>query len=328
MILVHDGPAFAEPHDICIVHRSKMNPIKVWKRDDPMWEEARQWAAKDGVKLEEAANVIRDGDKVRVYMHSNAPQYSLDKFEVNEGDEVTVFLTNMDDIEDVTHGFTIVRYGIMMEISPAGDGLCHLQSRPARRALVVLSVVLPCPAHGDVGPDDRSSEGGLIVLRPRFPLIFALDRSLARLGSRRRRRARGRKSSRSNQGESVVEALSRAKPGDTLHLVGGRTFDGDLTIGVPGLTIEGEPGAVLEGSGTGNAVSVKAADVTIRRLTIRGSGLSLIDKNSGVFVDRGGDRARIENNVLEDNLIGDLSRRAARRRRRATTASGACGACA
>jgi nitrous-oxide reductase len=118
MRIVHDSPAFAEPHDAEIVHRSKFNPISIYKRDDPMWEEARQWAAKDGVKLEEAANVIRDGDKVRVYMHSNAPQYSLEKFEVNEGDEVTVFLTNMDDIENLTHGFTIVRYGIAMEISP------------------------------------------------------------------------------------------------------------------------------------------------------------------------------------------------------------------
>ncbi|MGC1551965.1 MAG: TAT-dependent nitrous-oxide reductase [Bradyrhizobium sp.] len=118
MKIVHDGPAFAEPHDLCIVHRSKINPISIYTRKDPSWEEARQWAAKDGVKLEEAANVIRDGKKVRVYMHSNAPQYSLEKFEVNEGDEVTVFLTNMDDIENLTHGFTIVRYGIAMEVSP------------------------------------------------------------------------------------------------------------------------------------------------------------------------------------------------------------------
>jgi len=118
MKIVHDGASFAEPHDLCIVHRSKINPISIYKRDDPMFADARAWAAKDGVKLEEAADVIRDGDKVRVYMHSNAPQYSLDKFEVNEGDEVTVFLTNMDDIENLTHGFTIVRYGVAMEISP------------------------------------------------------------------------------------------------------------------------------------------------------------------------------------------------------------------
>lgn len=118
MKIVHDGPAFAEPHDSCIVHRSKINPVSIWSRDDPMFAEAREWAKKDGVKLDSAADVIRDGTRVRVYMHSNAPQYSLEKFEVNEGDEVTIFLTNMDDIENLTHGFTIVRYGIAMEISP------------------------------------------------------------------------------------------------------------------------------------------------------------------------------------------------------------------
>ncbi len=103
-------------------------------------------------------------------------------------------------------------------------------------------------------------------------------------------------------GESAVAALSLAKPGDTLHLSSG-VFHGNLVIDRPGLTIEGDPGAVVEGAGTGNAICVKAPDVTIRGLTIRGSGLTLIDKNSGVFVDRDADRARVEHNVFEDNLI-------------------------
>jgi nitrous oxidase accessory protein len=103
-------------------------------------------------------------------------------------------------------------------------------------------------------------------------------------------------------GESAAEVLSRAAPGDTLRLAAA-TFSGDLVVGTPKLTIEGEPGAIVQGSGRGNAITIDAPDVTVRNLTIRGSGLTLIDKNSGVFVDRGGDRARIEDNIFEDNLV-------------------------
>lgn len=118
MRLVHDGPSFAEPHDMLLVHRSKVNPDSAWKRDDPMWSDIREMAEKDGVTLESAANVIRDGNKVRVYMVSVAPVFTLTKVEVNEGDEVTIVVTNMEQIEDLTHGFTLDRHGIAMEVGP------------------------------------------------------------------------------------------------------------------------------------------------------------------------------------------------------------------
>ena len=118
MKIVHDGPSFAEPHDCIIVHRSKIKTKKIWERDDPFFAETVASAKKDGINLMTDNKVIRDGKKVRVYMTSVAPTYGLSKFRVKLGDEVTVHITNLDQVEDVTHGFCMTDHGVQMEISP------------------------------------------------------------------------------------------------------------------------------------------------------------------------------------------------------------------
>lgn len=118
MKLVHDGPAFAEPHDCVMARRDQIKTKKIWDRNDPFFAETVVIAAKDGIKLETDNKVIRDGNKVRVYMTSMAPAYGLPEFTVKQGNEVTVTITNIDQIEDVTHGFVMTNHGVSMEISP------------------------------------------------------------------------------------------------------------------------------------------------------------------------------------------------------------------
>ncbi len=103
-------------------------------------------------------------------------------------------------------------------------------------------------------------------------------------------------------GGALVGALSHARPGDVLHLAPGR-HRGPLVLDKP-IALRGQPGAVLDGGGAGSAIRISAPGVRIEGLTITGSGLSLEKMDAGIFVDKSGAGARIEDNRLIDNLFG------------------------
>ncbi|MFZ2359341.1 MAG: nitrous oxide reductase family maturation protein NosD [Anaerolineae bacterium] len=105
------------------------------------------------------------------------------------------------------------------------------------------------------------------------------------------------------QGDSfdLPAALAAAQPGDTIVVPPG-VYAGPLVVNVPGLTLDGQEGAIIDGGGLGDVVTVTAPDVTLRGFTIRHSGDSLDREHAGITGF--GPRLTIENNRLENVLFG------------------------
>lgn len=97
-------------------------------------------------------------------------------------------------------------------------------------------------------------------------------------------------------------ALARAVPGEVLRLAPG-IHRGGLVI-TQSVTLTGQPGAVIDGGGSGSVLTVDAPGVHIENLVITGSGLRLSTEDSGIFITDKGDGAIVNGNTLADNLIG------------------------
>jgi nitrous oxidase accessory protein len=101
---------------------------------------------------------------------------------------------------------------------------------------------------------------------------------------------------------NLQQLVNSASDGDTLTLAKG-VYEGELVIG-RSITLQGQPGTILDGQGKGDVIRVNAPDVIIRNLTLKNSGKSHDTEDSGVFVTDQGDRVLIEDNVFEDILVG------------------------
>lgn len=103
-------------------------------------------------------------------------------------------------------------------------------------------------------------------------------------------------------GRSLQALLDGARAGDVIELAPGE-YHGSVRIDLP-LQLVGRPGAVLDGDGADNVITVSVPDVTLRGLTIRGSGRDLQAMNSGIFLQKTAERATIKDNRLVGNLFG------------------------
>ncbi|MFB6207408.1 MAG: TAT-dependent nitrous-oxide reductase, partial [Haloglomus sp.] len=111
MELVADHPAYPEPHDAIFAHKDKINPATTWDKADYEGE-------KEFVTPENSA-VERTGESsVNVKMSSMRSEYGLPEFTVQEGDEVTLTVTNIESVRDIIHGVAIPEYDINLAIAP------------------------------------------------------------------------------------------------------------------------------------------------------------------------------------------------------------------
>ncbi|MGP1629458.1 MAG: TAT-dependent nitrous-oxide reductase [Giesbergeria sp.] len=108
MKLVADHAVYSEPHDSIIVPRNLVRTRQVYDINE----------FPNAVKDAKDCRVERKGKKVTVYLTSQAPAFGLREWTVKHGDEVTIILTNLDKVEDLTHGLAIPKYDINFIVNP------------------------------------------------------------------------------------------------------------------------------------------------------------------------------------------------------------------
>jgi nitrous-oxide reductase len=108
MKLISAFPSEPEPHDAVFMRAEDLAP-KVLQVDKPP----------PNAVTEEKSRVERVGPHdVHVFMTVVRSKFGLNDFTVNQGDKVTLTVSNIETIRDMTHGFALDGYGINLAIDP------------------------------------------------------------------------------------------------------------------------------------------------------------------------------------------------------------------
>ncbi|WP_207586717.1 TAT-dependent nitrous-oxide reductase [Halomontanus rarus] len=108
MELVKDTPAYAEPHDASIVHKSKLEPASTYDPADPEL---------DPVGVDDV-DIQREDGRVDVKMTSQRNQFGFEDITVQEGDEVTITVTNIETTADLLHSMAIPEHDVNIKLAP------------------------------------------------------------------------------------------------------------------------------------------------------------------------------------------------------------------
>ena len=109
MELVMDMPIpLGEPHYSVAIEASLLRPIVRYKTGT----NTRTGEISPAKTRAGEERTVRNGNKVEVFGTLIRSHFTPEIIEVNEGDEVTIHLTNLERAQDQTHGFTISKYNV------------------------------------------------------------------------------------------------------------------------------------------------------------------------------------------------------------------------
>ena len=115
MDLLVDMPLpLGEPHQAVAIRASKLHPHVRYK----MGTNSKTGKIHKGKTLAGQEKIVRKGKNVYVYATLVRSHINPERITVNKGDNVTMYLTNLERAQDETHGFTVDHYNIHGSLEP------------------------------------------------------------------------------------------------------------------------------------------------------------------------------------------------------------------
>ncbi len=159
MTLLEDFPTYLEPHYAQMIRAEKLKPITVY----PLADNHKPGA----IHRAEEARIERKGGRVDVYMLAVRTHFTPDRVVVSEGDDVYFHVTNLEQDDDIAHGFGILWSNCNMQIEPGETKTMHWKAEKVGITPFYCSNF--CSAlHQEMQ--------GLIEIRPKGSPVAALQR--------------------------------------------------------------------------------------------------------------------------------------------------------
>ena len=110
MELLYDFPTYPEPHYAQMIRAEKLKPLKIY----PLAENKNPYK----IGSAEEARIVRKGKRVDVYMLTIRTHFTPDIVRVAQGDTVYFHVTNLEQDQDITHGFGILFSSKNTQVDP------------------------------------------------------------------------------------------------------------------------------------------------------------------------------------------------------------------